>query len=127
VDFEKDTFVLPTRSPKRRPFAFSSAFAGLILGGLLPYVLIQSSWSDELSDRIACVVVGGFMFCGGIGCFIHAFRGKPFTEISGEVPPPPPKPKRPDTLEEIGDKIIDKKIEQMKILAKEDPDFQVRF
>lgn len=65
----------------RKRFAISSAVLAVILGGVLPYVVIQQLWTFELSDRIATVVLVAFLVAAAIGAAIHAFRGTPFSQI----------------------------------------------
>jgi hypothetical protein len=66
---------------KRRRFAVSSAVAALVLGVVMPYEIVKELWTFELTDRIGCVVATAFFVLLGVGAAIHAFRGKPFTEI----------------------------------------------
>jgi NADH:ubiquinone oxidoreductase subunit 3 (subunit A) len=66
---------------KRRRFSISSAVVALILIVVLPYVVVQELWTFDLADRIGTVAVVTFLILLGIGAAIHAFRGKPFSEI----------------------------------------------
>lgn len=59
----------------------STAIAAVILLGPLPYLTVRQLWTFDLADRIGCVVAVLFLVSLGIGAAIHAFRGRPLTEI----------------------------------------------